>query len=99
MQCHTERVRLPADRTLQFSSGSHRSLGTLRHLEPDPKHLSHAPRLCDTAAGRIWLIRIEDLADRSDTPIVEVRNESFDRMTRARLVVRIHAQPGIDERP
>ena len=41
---------------------------------------------------------VEDLAERADARFVQVRREAFETAPRARLVVRMDLEPGIDER-
>ena len=67
---------------------------------PDPRsqHFRHRPRLRDAAARRERLLGVEDLAERSDARLVQVRAEAVEARARARLVVRLHPQPGVDER-
>src|SRR5687767_8376373 len=57
------------------------------------KHLSHAPRLGDTATRHKGLLGIEDLADRSNAGIDQVRLESFEDAARTRAIVWIHLEP------
>src|SRR5438876_8076791 len=68
-----------------------------RELDPHAQHFGDAPRLSDTAARRVRRFRVEDLADRSNAPIVEVRNETVERMTCAVEIGGINLEPGVDE--
>src|SRR4249919_2155586 len=56
----------------------------LDHLELDPRaqQLRDTPRLRDAAARRKRRLRVEDLADRSDAGIIQVRDEAIERAAR-----------------
>src|SRR5215212_8804237 len=66
-------------------------------MNPATKYLGNAPRLGDAAARRVRSISVENLADRADAGIVEVRHETFERRARGVEVIRVHLQPCIDE--
>src|SRR3989442_3051107 len=66
---------------------------------PRAQYFSYAPRLSDAAARCEWSLSVEDLADRSDARIVEMRHEALERMARAGDIVRIDLEPRVNERP
>ena len=51
---------------------------------PGAQQLGHAPRLGDAAARRVRRLGVEDLADRSDARLIEVRHDSRLEKRRAR---------------
>src|SRR3954468_1861050 len=65
---------------------------------PAPQHLRHAPCLRYATSRRMWSLRIEDLTDRSDASLVQVRYESLQERPRLRLLPRMQPQPGVDIR-
>src|SRR4051794_13509403 len=68
-----------------------------RRLHPAPQRLRHAPRLRDAAAGGEGRLGVEDLADRADAGVVEVREHRLEETARAGVILGMHLQPGIDE--
>ena len=46
-------------------------------FHPAAQHLRNAPGLGNTPAGRIWRFCIENLADRADAALTQVRNEAL----------------------
>src|SRR2546422_822804 len=44
-------------------------------------------------------IGVEDLADRPDAGLAQVRREALHEKARAGLIARMHAQPRVEERP
>ena len=70
----------------------------LRGEGPAPQDLGDAPRLRDAAPRRVGLHRVEDLADRADAGLVEVRDEAVEEAPRARAVLGMHLEPRVDER-
>src|SRR6185436_6266300 len=69
-----------------------------RRLYETAQHLGNAPGLCDAAARRKGLVGVEDLADRADRGFAEMRLEPRQEASRARLVVGMRPDPGVDER-
>src|SRR5688572_20774712 len=59
-------------------------------LDPTAQHLSNAPRLGDTTVGSPRLFRIEDLADRTDTVLIHVRDESTQKLVCAGAIFGIN---------
>src|SRR4051794_9596196 len=73
------------------SESSRQSQGT--------QHFGHAPGLRDAATRRVRRLGIEDLADRTETGLAQMRLEAAERLPCALPVTREHFEPGIDERP
>src|SRR5688572_15121503 len=59
-------------------------------LDPTAQHLSNAPRLGDTTVGSPRLFRIEDLADRTDTVLIHVRDKSTQKLVCAGAIFGIN---------
>src|SRR5947209_19121277 len=70
----------------------------LRSQTPAPQDFGDAPRLRDAAARRERLDGVEDLADRADARLVQVRDEAFQKLARARAVFRVDFEPRVNER-
>src|ERR1700733_138413 len=62
------------------------------------QHFGDAPGLSDAAARREGRLGVENLADRADSSLPDVRLEAVEKMARRRYVIRMDPQPGIDER-
>src|SRR5439155_16866718 len=75
-----------------------RLMSAARELDPGSQYFGDAPRLSDTAARRERRFRVENFADRPDARIVHVRHEPVEHALGANEVIRIHLQPGVDER-
>src|SRR3954470_4955490 len=67
-------------------------------LDENAEHFGDAPGLGDAAARRERRLGIEDLADRADRGLAEMRLEPGQEAARALLVVGMGAQPWVDER-
>src|SRR5437868_4910061 len=74
-----------------------RSLGA-RGPHPRPERLGDAPRLRDAPARRVRRLGVEDLADRAEARLAEVRDEAVEAAPRAREVARVELQPCVDVR-
>src|SRR5215208_3960259 len=62
------------------------------------QHLSHTPRLRDTASGRKRGLSIEHFADRADARLVQMWNKPVQQTPCSRAIFRMHFQPRFDER-
>src|SRR5688500_2348824 len=67
-------------------------------LHPAAKHFRHTPRLRNTSAWSVRRLSIEDLRDRSDAELGQVRDQAIQESPRACLVVRMQLEPGVDPR-
>src|SRR4030095_1036292 len=63
------------------------------------QHLRDAPRLRHAPARRERRRSVEDLADRADARLIQMARETLQQRERIVFAPRVHAQPGIDERP
>ena len=75
-----------------------RLAGPLGKLHPDAQHLSHAPRLRDAAARCKRQLGVEHFANRSNTRIVEMMDETCDGRLCAFVILRVDLQPSVHER-
>src|SRR6185436_6568768 len=65
------------------------------HLDPAAQELGNAPGLSDTPPRGERRLGIEDLADRPDAGLVEMRDKALERLSHAGYVVWINLQPGV----
>src|SRR5437870_370401 len=79
-------------------SGALRHLWLFFRLYPTPQYFCDAPCLRDTSAREEGIVGIEDFADRSDAGLGEVRGKAIQEFASAREIIRVNAQPCIDER-
>src|SRR5262245_48915054 len=66
--------------------------------EPGAENFRDGPRLRDAAARGVRFLRVEDLAQRADAVIAQLRAEAGEHLPRAGAIARIDAQPRVDER-
>ena len=78
------------------ASAGPRFAGLGRGFDQAAQHFGDAPGLSDATPRREWRLRIEDLVDRADTSLVQMRNEAFQKFTRPFPISRVDFQPGID---
>src|SRR5579864_2007095 len=64
-------------------------------LVPAAENLGNAPGLSDTSSGSVRRIAIEDLADGSNTRMIEVVNEAVEELPSCLLFTRVDLKPGI----
>src|SRR5919109_4786044 len=62
------------------------------------QHLGDAPGLRDTAHRSVWWFGLEDLADRSQSGLTQVRNERFEQSRRC-VALWIESPVGVEVRP
>src|ERR1051325_11079394 len=82
-----------------FQSSLRDLTALLRRLHPRAQDLGDAPRLGDATARRERRFGVEHFVDRTDAALVEVRDEAFEKSPRAGVILLVHFQPRIDERP
>jgi hypothetical protein len=59
--------------------------------------LGHSPRLSYAAARMVGRLGVEDLADRADASLFEVRAEAIEEPRGVSLTSRVDAEPRVDE--
>src|SRR4029450_1933013 len=62
------------------------------------EHLGDAPILSDTPSRRVWLERVEDLADAADAAFAQMSAKAGKELERVFTHVRMHAKPRIEVR-
>ena len=73
--------------------------GSFFSKKPRPEYFRYRPRLLNAAARCIRGLGVKNLAQGSDSPVVQVGRESGEAASCTRLVSWMHAEPRIDERP
>src|SRR5207253_2493424 len=66
-------------------------------LDEAAQHFGDAPGLSDAAARRKGRFGVEDLADRADPGLGEMRLEAGEKTARLFRLVRVDLEPGIDK--
>src|SRR5579864_3457444 len=102
-ECESQRSRYEESSTTvhrprrPFSKLATRASST-RGFHPATEHLGDTPGLGNSAARGIRGLGVEDLADGAQASLAEVGHEAFEEAPRARSVVGVDLQPGVDER-
>jgi hypothetical protein len=65
---------------------------------PASEHFRHTPGLRDTPTRRERLLSIEDLAERTESCLTQLRDKTREQVARSSPVLRVHPQPCIDKR-
>src|SRR2546425_702521 len=68
-------------------------------FHPAPEHFRHTPGLCDTPTRCERLLSIEDLADRTESCLIQLRDKTLEQVARSSPVLGVHPQPCIDKGP
>src|ERR1700694_54242 len=66
-------------------------------FHPAPEHFRHTPGLRDTPPRRERLLSIEDLADRPESCLIQLRDKTREKLARSSPVLGVHPQPCIDK--
>ena len=96
VQRHYERLLTLKERNRTVGRSPSRRAG-VKLLEV-AEYLGDAPCLCHASARSIRLLGVEDLADRADAGLIQVRLESFEHLAGAGSIARVHFQPRVDVR-
>src|SRR6266511_741882 len=65
--------------------------------DPAPQHFCDAPGLGHASTGREGGLRIEDLADRAEARLAQVRDQTLEKAASTRTIPRMDAEPRLDE--
>src|SRR4029453_6455581 len=74
-----------------------RRLGWRTRPHPGAQDFRHAPRLGHAAPRGVRLDGVEDLADRADAGLVQMRYEAVEKAPGPCVVFRVHLEPRVDE--
>src|SRR5262249_55708794 len=73
--------------------------GSPVRFHPASQHFSNTPGLSYATTRNKWQLRIKNLTNRADAGVTQVRFETVKKFARSFEVVRVYAEPRIDERP
>ena len=59
-------------------------------FHPAPEHFRHTPGLRDTPTRRERLLSIEDLADRPESCLIQLRDKTLEKVARSSPVLGVH---------
>src|SRR4029453_8467456 len=66
-------------------------------FHPAPEYFRHTPGLRDTPTRRERLLSIEDLADRTESCLIQLWDKTREQVPPSSPVLGVHPQPGIDK--